>query len=70
MADTKNGKTRQGENTSVTKLKRRLGKLILTMKTMTKDKNMKLNGNIQNVTVKKIRAWARTVGRNSPNMTC
>lgn len=30
MADTKNGKTRQGENTSVTKLKRRLGKLILT----------------------------------------
>lgn len=46
MADTKNGKTRQGENTSVTKLKPRLGKLILTMKTMTKDKNMKLNGNM------------------------
>lgn len=47
MADTKNGKKRQGENTSVTKLKPQLGKLILTMKTMTKDKNMKLNGKMQ-----------------------
>lgn len=61
MADTKNGKTRQGENTSITKLKRRLGKLILTMKTMTKDKNMKLNGNIQKCNCEK----NQSVGPNS-----